>query len=284
MDQPLDARDTSGQWKVQHSTIDKDTDTVLDYAAINATGAVNEGSATRNWWGASSGPDADDCVGNVNCSTHLTTSPATDPGSDESASLELTSDDAIQGEPLQYTIKNSTEGTYHAVVIEADDFRSGVTTENYARIFRTGTDVPDRGVVTTNGTAEGPGNIAPGDDLTYAFAIVEIDDSGGTGDIATQYLDASTVAIDLYPANGTAATYLDADQNHVDADLTGLGIDTDDTETFEVGQSNPVDQYRTDQGVVDAESLLDAAADFRAGEISAPTLLDVASAFRTDNA
>ena len=56
-----------GNWEVHYSSI-----TGNGEHGLHAVDAGATGNATRNWWGSENGPDESDCVGNVDCSNHLT--------------------------------------------------------------------------------------------------------------------------------------------------------------------------------------------------------------------
>lgn len=67
------ARGTSGAWAVHQSNITNNTQTdEVAASGIDATEAEIQGNATQNWWGDASGPDDNDCAGNVDCSNWLT--------------------------------------------------------------------------------------------------------------------------------------------------------------------------------------------------------------------
>ncbi|WP_280536828.1 HVO_2072 family ArtA-dependent S-layer glycoprotein [Halopenitus sp. POP-27] len=146
--------------------------------------------------------------------------------SDRSASLNLDSDEVVQGQNLQYTIENSPEGNYHAVTIDSNNFRDGITDDQAGNVFRNVGDTAETGVVADDGTVN-PNN-ADIADVDYTYAVVEIDDGNGVGSIETQYLDDSSIDVDLYPA--------DANQVNADGELTGDVTDNeaDDDASFDV--------------------------------------------------
>jgi major cell surface glycoprotein (TIGR04216 family) len=175
--------------------------------------------------------------------------------SDTQASLNLNDEEVVQGENLQFDIENSPEGNFHAVVIESNDFRDGITADQASRIFRNVGDTSEVGLVDANGPVDAE-DVSVGDDeevadnVRYAYAIVEIDGGAGVGSIETQFLDDSSADVDLYPASDTsndnyadggshadkvAVRSLDDDDtpDSEDAILTDL-LDTDDEQDFDV--------------------------------------------------
>ncbi|NHN66025.1 major cell surface glycoprotein [Haloarcula sp. JP-Z28] len=151
--------------------------------------------------------------------------------SDQKASLNLDEDEVVQGSNLRFTVDESPEGNFHAVVIESSEFQDDITDSQAEKIFRSVGDVQDRGL--NNGNA---------------YAVVEIDGGSGVGSIETQYLDDSSIDVELYPANSIAEDkYLD-DNNNLVSDPTGL--QTDDDQTVEVVEGeisidNPSGTYVT---------------------------------------
>ncbi|MDL0121143.1 HVO_2072 family ArtA-dependent S-layer glycoprotein [Halobacterium salinarum] len=119
--------------------------------------------------------------------------------SSSKASLNLAEDEVVQGANLKYTIENSPEGNYHAVTIGSGDFRDNADVEDARKIMRSVGDTVDSGVVTGDSIEQDDNRNA--NETDYAYAIVEIDDGNGVGSIETQYLDDSSVDIDLYPAS-----------------------------------------------------------------------------------
>ncbi len=104
--------------------------------------------------------------------------------------LDLDVDNATRGERVGYTIRGSTAGAEHYVVIEDDDFRNNRVNVG---AFRDIQDVVDRG------TYDGNNDSQP----DFAWAQVEInDDTGlGAGQIDTTYLDDANIDVNLYGEN-----------------------------------------------------------------------------------
>ena len=171
--------------------------------------------------------------------------------SDQQASLNLDSDEVVQGENLQFEVENSPEGNYHAVVIDSSEFRDGITASQAEGIFRNVGDVSDFGLVNSDGPVDASSVTVADDEevadnVEYAYAIVEIDGGTGVGSIETQYLDDSSVDADLYPASGSGDTpsYLDSNNAHATSDIDGSSpvlpnlLDTDDEQSFEVSEGD----------------------------------------------
>jgi major cell surface glycoprotein (TIGR04216 family) len=135
--------------------------------------------------------------------------------SSQTASLSLASEEVVQGENVQYTVENSPEGNVHAVTIEDGDFRDNIDDANVEKIFRNVGDTLNTGTV--------------GGD---AYAVVEIDDGNGVGSIETQYLDDSSIDLNLYPANTTDTDYIRGN-NTVNESALG-DLNTDDDQSFDV--------------------------------------------------
>jgi len=156
---------------------------------------------------------------------------------DQTASLSLDSDEVTQGEDLGFNIENSPEGNFHAVVIEESEFRDGASASNYAKIFRDVGDTSDRGLVGDDGdgtTVVDPSDADSLESVDYAYAIVEVDGGTGVGSVETQYLDDSSIDIDLYQASNSDYTG-DNDAHDGDTNLVTDGTyETDDEQDFDV--------------------------------------------------
>ncbi|WP_353635069.1 HVO_2072 family ArtA-dependent S-layer glycoprotein [Halobacterium sp. NMX12-1] len=135
--------------------------------------------------------------------------------SSQTASLSLASEEVVQGENVQYTVENSPEGNVHAVTIEDGDFRDNIDDANVEKIFR------NVGDTLNTGTVDGD-----------AYAVVEIDDGNGVGSIETQYLDDSSIDLNLYPANTSDTDYIRGN-NTVNESALGE-LTTDDDQSFDV--------------------------------------------------
>ncbi|MCF2206124.1 major cell surface glycoprotein [Halobacterium salinarum] len=165
--------------------------------------------------------------------------------SSNKASLNLAEDEVVQGSNLKYTIENSPEGNYHAVTIDSGDFRDNNDVEDARKIMRSVGDTVDSGVVTGDDIEQN--DTLDANETDYAYAIVEIDDGNGVGSIETQYLDDSSVDIDLYPASGTDG--VDYVENEELDNVTALNdLSTDDDTDFDVTQGditldNPTGAY-----------------------------------------
>lgn len=178
---------------------------------------------------------------------------------EQTASLNLDRSELVQGEDNQVTVENSPEGSYHAIVIESDEFRNGINREEAGAIFRSVGDTTETGVVVNDGSTisveTDPAATANVDDVAYAYAIVEIDGGNGVASIESQYLDDSTTTVDLYPATSSASTnYAPSGSHAAGEDLTTLSIETDDDQDFEVTEgevslTSPTGTYVTGSSV-----------------------------------
>ncbi|QCP89616.1 major cell surface glycoprotein (plasmid) [Haloarcula marismortui ATCC 43049] len=177
--------------------------------------------------------------------------------SDQQASLNLDNDEVVQGENLQFNVENSPEGNYHVVLVESSEFRDGITADQASRIFRNVGDVQEVGLVDNTGpvsastVASNVGSDQEVADVTrYAYGVVEIDGGSGVGSIETQFLDDSSVDVELYPASdssndgyasggshASSVTVRDTDgdgtDDSEDAIVTDL-LETDDDQSFDV--------------------------------------------------
>jgi major cell surface glycoprotein (TIGR04216 family) len=110
--------------------------------------------------------------------------------SENDVTLDLADDRATRGENVRYTIRGSSAGSSHYVVIEDDDFRNDQVD---AEVFRDIQDVIDRGTFDTDDDGQ----------LDFAWAQVEInEDTGlGVGQVDTSFLDDASITLDLYQAD-----------------------------------------------------------------------------------
>ncbi|EMA20958.1 HVO_2072 family ArtA-dependent S-layer glycoprotein [Haloarcula marismortui] len=161
-----------------------------------------------------------------------------DISSDQQASLELDNDEVVQGEDNGFEVQDSPEGNFHAVVIESDDFRDNINSDEARNIFRSVGDTVDRGLGNASGNASLSGNATVSNvgNADYAYAVVEIDGGSGIGSIETQYLDDSSIDVDLYPANGTNNVNYLFSNNTLEEDPTAE--ESDDDQDFEVAEGD----------------------------------------------
>ncbi|MFB6123904.1 MAG: HVO_2072 family ArtA-dependent S-layer glycoprotein [Haloferacaceae archaeon] len=132
---------------------------------------------------------------------------------DRSPSIHVDADSVVQGGDVVYDVSGSSAGTFHLVRIDAGDFRENTSLREQAKIFRNTGDVVERGVVapgtgphgraleSASGTATGlEGGVDPAD-VTAAYAVVEVDDTGlALGSLETRYLDTTSVTLDVSDA------------------------------------------------------------------------------------
>ncbi|WP_353635358.1 HVO_2072 family ArtA-dependent S-layer glycoprotein [Halobacterium sp. NMX12-1] len=138
--------------------------------------------------------------------------------SSQTASLSLSTEEVVQGENVQYTVENSPEGNVHAVTIEDGDFRDNIDDANVEKIFR------NVGDTLNTGTVDGD-----------AYAVVEIDGGSGVGSIETQYLDDSSIDLNLYPAHTDDGSDTDYIYDNDTVNESALGeLTTDDDQSFDV--------------------------------------------------
>lgn len=177
------------------------------------------------------------------------------------------------------------------IVEDGDDDESNVTATR--RIDAT--TVPAGGSTEVTVTTDIPDsvvNVGVTENFEPAFESAAIvDDDGATISSVTNATDQLTASwgerteVTLV-YNVTVPENADAGETFT---ISGTAEDTDTgTETtikgdasIEVGNPDPVAEYANDEDIVEADGLLEAAADFRAGKIEADLLLDVAAAFRS---
>ena len=154
--------------------------------------------------------DDDLAFGDASQSTTVTIS------ADQKATIEFDNGEVTQGVDNTFTVSNSPEGNFHAVLIDSSEFRDGITVSEAQGVFRNVGDVVQTGVLTTSGGASAStntgtisGGVASGDldaDSTAAFAIVEIDGGNGVGSVESGSLDTSAVTVDVLPADTASGT------------------------------------------------------------------------------
>ena len=175
-------------------------------------------------------------------SGEATQSVTTTISAEQTASLSLSEDEAVQGSDTTFTVENSPEGEFHPVVIDESEFRDGVSLDQAEGIFRNVGDTAETGVA--DSTGPGASDIA---DVEYAYAIIEIDGGNGIGSIETQFLDDSSATVELYPSDGVTPI-----ESHPAGVVltTDDGFETDDEEDLDVIEgsisiSSPSDTYVT---------------------------------------
>ena len=196
---------------------------------------------------------------------------------EETANLDLSSDEVVQGENVDFTIDGTSEGNFHGIFIDSQDFRDGITADEADDVFRNVGDTVDTGIVnassipssgvgglgSTGGaevldgtqisnldTAIGNDNIDQVSDVAdYAFAIVEIDGGSGVGSIETQNLDDTSVTVEVAPSDSAYLTSA-TPPSHDPAGQLLTNVNTDDDVDLavnegEVSLNQPVGSYVT---------------------------------------
>ncbi|OYR53992.1 HVO_2072 family ArtA-dependent S-layer glycoprotein [Halorubrum halodurans] len=143
---------------------------------------------------------------------------------DDTVQVEVSEESVTQGENLEYTVSGGTNGQFHTVTIDAEDFRS----DNIDDVFR---NVGDTSQV---GFANSTSNNANPSTADVAYAVVEIDGTTATGSIDAGTLDDASITLDVYEANSS-------DQ----VDFSGDSIDDTsfDVESGEITIESPDNQY-----------------------------------------
>ncbi|WP_155118489.1 HVO_2072 family ArtA-dependent S-layer glycoprotein [Halorubrum sp. BV1] len=141
----------------------------------------------------------------------------------DTLTLETAEDSVTQGDNLQYTVSGGTNNDFHTLVVESQDFRDGISAQDVQRIFRNVEDTEYVGAYNDSAGATSPINSV--DDVTYAYAVVQIDGTQAVGSIETQHLDDSSIDVDLYEGD-----------NRGDS-LTALGDSADDV-SFDVNEGD----------------------------------------------
>ena len=188
----------------------------------------------------------------------------------DDAELDLESDEATQGDRVEFSIEKSEAGSVHWVGIELQDARDGITDSEAADIFRNVGDTQMVGTANISGPppAGNFDNLNTSGDLddTWALAALEVDDDSGVarGQIDTAFLDDTSVDVTLWQENlSLAAGDLAQASNEVDevtldvqeADIELLnpgatyvpGQEVDVNGTASAGM-DAVDVYVRDQG------------------------------------
>ncbi|PAU84988.1 major cell surface glycoprotein [Halorubrum salipaludis] len=142
----------------------------------------------------------------------------------DSLSIDTAEDSVTQGSNLGYTVSGGTNGQSHVVAIEASDFRNSVSASNVERIFRNVQDTTERGLV-VDGTVTDADDVEDFDNIDFAYAVVEIDGTQASGSIRTQFLDDSSVDLDVYenadpenPGNSADDVSFDVNEGEVTLD------------------------------------------------------------------
>ena len=130
---------------------------------------------------------------------------------EETANLDLSSDEVVQGENIDFTIDGTSEGNFHGIFIDSQDFNDGITADEADDIFRNVGDTVDTGIVNASG-------INGGTDINYGAAF------SGTGTLAGT---SSPTVLDADNLDGAAN-----DPGAVDA-ATGNPIDVQVSETVD---------------------------------------------------
>ncbi|WP_321169074.1 HVO_2072 family ArtA-dependent S-layer glycoprotein, partial [Halorubrum sp. CBA1125] len=124
---------------------------------------------------------------------------------DDEVSVETADDTVTQGTNLEYTVSGGTNGQFHTVTIDAENFRS----DNIDDVFRNVGDTSQVGFADSGGTT----GVTP-ENASVAYAVVEIDGTTGVGSIATGALDDTSVTIDVY--EGTTSDAFDVSSGSVE--------------------------------------------------------------------
>jgi hypothetical protein len=131
--------------------------------------------------------------------------------------LKLNRDEVTRGGNLNYTIENSSAGNFHIVTVNPSHFKDTTDIPEAIETMRNVGAVTDRGVIDDDGGIHRDDSGINTVDIGYGFAVVEIGSGDGTGSINTEYLETTTVTLELYETSTT-----DSSNNvYSDGELTG---------------------------------------------------------------
>ncbi|WP_049910464.1 HVO_2072 family ArtA-dependent S-layer glycoprotein [Natrinema gari] len=125
---------------------------------------------------------------------------------DADLGLELGTDSAVRGDNVEYTVSGGSDGDTHLVAIDRSEFREGVTADNAESVFRNVDDTEAVGVYPDSADTE---------NVDFVWAEVGIAGTTAVGQIETQYLDDSSVDVDVYDT-GVDAADVDDDADSTD--------------------------------------------------------------------
>ena len=176
---------------------------------------------------------------------------------DDQVGIEVANDTVTQGEDVRYEVTSGVAGDIHLVQIDQSDFRDDRSSADYSTIFRNVGDVEERGIIAEAGGTEflheagdetPTAETAADNDVSVvgAYAIVVIDDDTGlgVGSIETQFLDDSSVDIDVsdtitdYTQDGGVADPGDANALGGEAFPTFDGDEVTDDTDFDVEEGD----------------------------------------------
>ncbi|WP_049899040.1 HVO_2072 family ArtA-dependent S-layer glycoprotein [Natrinema sp. J7-1] len=125
---------------------------------------------------------------------------------DADLGLELGTDSAVRGDNVEYTVSGGSDGDTHLVAIDRSEFREGVPADNAESVFRNVDDTEAVGVYPDSADTE---------NVDFVWAEVGIAGTTAVGQIETQYLDDSSVDVDVYDT-GVDAADVDDDADSTD--------------------------------------------------------------------
>ena len=144
-------------------------------------------------------------------------------------SIEVDEDSVTQGDNVDFTISGGTDGDEHTVVIEESEYRDNIggDAEN---VFRNVGDTNEVGSATPSGT-------------NYSFAVVEIDGTTATGAIETQFVDDSSIDVEVYDSNEFSSSGFNGIFNGSNLPASSTDDASFDVEEGEVALTSPDDNY-----------------------------------------
>ncbi|GAB3701663.1 HVO_2072 family ArtA-dependent S-layer glycoprotein [Halorubrum pallidum] len=172
----------------------------------------------------------------------------------DSLSIDTSSDSAVQGDNVDYTVSGGLDAETHVVAIAEDDLRDGANITNVVRTLRNvgdtqrvglwanGDDFNGEEITASNVQSKFLGNLEDdsyrSSNVEYAFAVVEIDGTTAVGSVETQYVDDSTIDVELYgdssPAN---LSTMEPSEDDVSIDVEEGDVSLDSPSgTYVVGQ------------------------------------------------
>ena len=150
--------------------------------------------------------------------------------SQDSLGVSVAEDEVPQGDNVDYTIDGGADGQVVTAVIEDGDFGDSVSLgSNAAQIFRNVDDVESTGADTSSGGTD------------YAYANLTIDGTQAVGSINTQYLDDSSITVDVYDNSTPTGLTLSDSSDDDDFDVSEGTLSLDGPSgTYTIGEDATV--------------------------------------------